>query len=176
MRAASLISALILSSCAGAGLHFRRSPEFASRQAEGVSRIQQSECRVEGEFTNAAWFPQPPQSPQPTTTRTSTVVPEVRGSLLKSEIAAVIQNFFPEFESCYEMALERNPELKGQLALHFTIGPNGQVSRTGVRRSEFEDLRFMQCMVEMSCAMRFPETKGGGNVIVTYPFIFSSGL
>lgn len=171
MRRPWLILCILLSSCAGSGLHFRRSPDFDARRAEGVSRIEGGTCRAEGEFPKAEWTLDP-REPKPTGTSTSSA----KGSLMKSEIQSEIRSFFPEFKDCYAMALERDRSHQGMVKLRFVIGPTGEVIQTSVPTSDIDEPRLAQCMVELSCAMHFPKPRGGGIITVTYPFAFSHSL
>jgi len=160
---ARLGSLLLLSSC----LHFERSPQFEARRAKGAARIEAGGCQVDG--VRPSPDPKAMTSPKTETSSASSA----RGSLPRSEIQAAIQDFFPDFKSCYEMALERNPKLEGTLSLRFVIGARGRPVRSTIQNSELKDPKLDSCMVELSCALEFPEPKGGGIVTVTYPFVFS---
>lgn len=104
-------------------------------------------------------------------TSTSTSVGRV-GTLSKAEIGGPIRKNLPRFKYCYEVALKTNPKLSGKVAVHFTIGPTGEVAKASIRSDTLRELSVAACLVKVMRTLRFPPPKHGGVVVVTYPFLF----
>lgn len=98
----------------------------------------------------------------------------VEEGLSKDEVGKVIHRHMSEVRYCYEASILRNPELEGKLVLGFTIGASGKVKVAGVRSSTLSDSNLDDCIVRRLSAWKFPNTKGGIDVGVTYPFIFKT--
>ncbi|GEM_PF-6984277 len=93
-----------------------------------------------------------------------------KGVLSKDEIRRGIRNGRRRIKYCYEKELFLNPQLKGQLKVEFTIGAKGTVI------SAFITLPFQEkvdpCVIKAIKDLKFPKPRGGGIVIVRYPFNF----
>jgi hypothetical protein len=98
----------------------------------------------------------------------------IKGSLSKEEIARVIRRNFPRFKYCYEKQLNANPNLSGKISIYFTIAPTGSVASASVRETSMNDKTVENCTADVMKSLKFPKPKGGGIVVVTYPFVFSS--
>lgn len=98
----------------------------------------------------------------------------VVGSLGKDEIARVIRRNLPRFKYCYEKQLNANPNLSGKIAVLFTIAPTGKVAKASVRESDMGSKAVEGCVTDVMKRLVFPKPKGGGVVVVTYPFVFQS--
>jgi hypothetical protein len=96
--------------------------------------------------------------------------PATMGSLSRDDIQGRIRPRLPEFQRCYESELLHDPQLAGRLEIGFTIGENGSV--IAVETKGFPNKKVEDCVGEIIRTMTFPKPKGGGNVVVTYPFIF----
>jgi hypothetical protein len=57
--------------------------------------------------------------------------------------------------------------------MKFVISKDGPVSSARVKTSDFQDEVFHTCMVAVFESLTFPEPRGEGFVIVSYPFVFS---
>ena len=99
----------------------------------------------------------------------------VLGSLSKEEIRDVIQRHLREVKTCYEKALADKPSLHGKLVMRFTIGPDGKVTKANpTEASTLADAALTACVQARGLSWVFPAPKGGGIVIVTYPFVFNT--
>ncbi|MFO0726782.1 MAG: TonB family protein [Myxococcota bacterium] len=98
----------------------------------------------------------------------------IQGSLSKEEIGRVIRRNLARFKYCYEKELNANPNLSGKVAIYFTIDPTGSVAEASVRETSINDENVEQCAVKVMRSLKFPQPKGGGIVVVTYPFVFAS--
>lgn len=98
----------------------------------------------------------------------------VVGSLSKAEISREIRRNLPRFKHCYEKQLNSNPNLEGKVAVYFTIAPNGRVARASARESSMDNKKVVACTIKVMRSLEFPKPRGGGVVVVTYPFLFAS--
>jgi TonB family protein len=100
--------------------------------------------------------------------------PAVQGSLDKEIIRRVVRRHRRELKYCYERRLKEKPDLEGEIELKFTIMPDGTVSATTVAKSTIGDDEVEKCVAKKVKRWVFPKPKGGGIVIVRYPFNFDS--
>ena len=99
---------------------------------------------------------------------------DVEEGLSKEEVGAVIHRHLTEVRYCYEAAMVRMPAIAGKLVIGFMISGNGSVRSAEVNSSTLGDSGLDDCVLRRLGSWRFPHTKGGINVSVTYPFIFKS--
>ena len=100
--------------------------------------------------------------------------PIILGALDKSLIDAVIRKNMNQIRYCYQRELTKNPGLKGKIIVKFTIAADGSVSRASIKTSSMGNSAVEGCITGRFKRFKFPQPKGGGVVIVSYPFIFSS--
>lgn len=100
--------------------------------------------------------------------------PTIRGSLDKEIIRRVVRQHRNEIRYCYEKQLQKNAKLAGQVKVKFTIAGTGRVISAIVSSSTLKNSSVEGCMTRKIRRWVFPEPKGGGIVIVNYPFNFSS--
>ncbi|MEM7678601.1 MAG: AgmX/PglI C-terminal domain-containing protein, partial [Myxococcota bacterium] len=98
----------------------------------------------------------------------------IKGSLSKAEIARVIRRNLARFKFCYEKQLTSNPNLGGKISVYFTIAPTGSVARASVRETSMNEATVEGCVLKVMRSLKFPKPKGGGIVVVTYPFVFAA--
>lgn len=99
----------------------------------------------------------------------------IQGSLDKELIRQVIQRNMGQIRYCYEKELQRKPDLAGKVVIRFEISPKGNVPNAKLHvGSTLRDAALSECITVRIRNWRFPEPKGGGKVIVTYPFVFKS--
>ena len=101
--------------------------------------------------------------------------PVIIGALDRSLIDEVIKRNMNSIRYCYQRELTRNPALGGKIVIKFVIAKDGSVSTAEKKSSSMGNGSVEQCIVHRFMAMQFPEPKGGGIVIVSYPFMFSPG-
>ena len=97
------------------------------------------------------------------------------GRLDKDIIRRVVRSHIKEVRRCYEAGLARDATLKGRVSITFTISPTGSVAATEVSESTMKDAAVAPCIAAEVMTWTFPEPEGGGNVVVTYPFVLESG-
>jgi hypothetical protein len=99
--------------------------------------------------------------------------PLVTGSLDKEIIQRVIRKHRREIAFCYEQELQKNKNLAGRIKVKFTISGTGDVIAAIVRTSTLKSRAVESCVTSKIRRWVFPEPKGGGIVVVNYPFNFS---
>jgi len=100
---------------------------------------------------------------------------KVKGALDKDIIRRIVRAHINEVRYCYNQGLVRDPNLKGRVAVQFTIGPTGKVPVAVVQESSVKDRNVAQCIAKAVKRWSFPKPQGGGNVVVTYPFVLEPG-
>ncbi len=98
----------------------------------------------------------------------------VHGGIDKDIIRRVVRSHINEVSACYNQGLVRDPNLKGRVAVQFTIGPSGNVPAAVVQESSLKDDAVGQCVAKAVKRWRFPKPDNGGNVMVTYPFVLDT--
>ncbi len=101
--------------------------------------------------------------------------PIILGALDRSLIDEVIKRHMNQIRYCYQRELTKNPALGGKIVIKFVIAKDGTVSSAEKKTSTMNNGAVEQCIVGRFMRMQFPTPKGGGIVIVSYPFIFSPG-
>ena len=101
--------------------------------------------------------------------------PIILGALDKSLIDAVIKRHMNQIRYCYQRELNKNPSLGGKIVVKFVIAKDGSVSKASTKSSTMGAPSVESCINSRFMRFKFPEPKGGGIVIVSYPFIFAPG-
>ena len=101
--------------------------------------------------------------------------PIILGALDKSLIDAVIKRNMNQIRYCYQRELTKKPDLGGKITVKFVIAKDGSVSKADIKSSSMGSSSVESCIAQRFLRFQFPEPKGGGIVIVSYPFIFSPG-
>jgi TonB family protein len=104
--------------------------------------------------------------------RSEVAVPKTVGNLSKEEITKVLKRHGNEVRSCYEQSLRLKPTLEGKIAVKFIVGATGDVLQTEIASDTLNDENLKACMLNVVRSWKFPEPKGGGNVSITYPWVF----
>ena len=95
----------------------------------------------------------------------------VRGSLDKELIRRVIKRHISQIRYCYERQLQVTPGLNGKVRIEWVITAQGRVRSTKVMESTMGNVQVERCMMRKIRTWLFPKPKGGGIVIVTYPWV-----
>jgi TonB family protein len=99
---------------------------------------------------------------------------EVHGAIDKDIIRRIVRAHINEVSACYNQGLVRDPNLRGRVSIQFTIGPSGSVPVAVVQESTMKDGNVGQCVAKAVKRWKFPKPDGGGNVVVTYPFVLET--
>jgi TonB family protein len=98
----------------------------------------------------------------------------VVGGLSQEVVGRYIKRYWAQFKYCYERELSKDPNLYGKITVTFTIAGNGRVSEANVIQTTMHNANVEACVLRVVRRIRFPAPKGGGEVIVTYPFMFTT--
>jgi hypothetical protein len=93
-----------------------------------------------------------------------------RGRLPPDVIQSVVRNRYVAMQSCYEMGLASNPNLRGRVVTRFVIGGDGKVSHAYIVENEVADCGVARCVREEMSKCVFPPPKNG-IVTVVYPLM-----
>lgn len=97
--------------------------------------------------------------------------PRVNGYLSAEQINRVVRANSAAIRYCYEVEVQRQPNLRGRVEINWRINLQGSVTTARVASSTLRNARVEGCMVRQIRRWRFPQPDGG-QVVVTYPFIF----
>lgn len=97
----------------------------------------------------------------------------VKGSLSKEVIRRIVHRHINEVRFCYEKQLASHSEISGQVVIKFIISASGKVQMAALASSTLGDATVENCILQAVRRWNFPQPKGGGSVIVTYPFELS---
>ncbi len=61
---------------------------------------------------------------------------------------------------------------EGEVVVDFTIGAQGEVVSSSIKKSDIDNAALKTCMLEKIKTWRFPAPKGAVQVKVSYPFRF----
>lgn len=95
----------------------------------------------------------------------------VNGYLSAEQINRVVRANQAAIRYCYEVEVQRQPNLRGRVEINWRINLAGSVTTSRVARSTLRNPRVEGCIVRQVRRWRFPQPDGG-EVNVTYPFIF----
>jgi hypothetical protein len=95
----------------------------------------------------------------------------VASSLDKRIISKVVFLSVPAIRQCYQAQLLKEPSLRGELTIHFTIMPSGSV---GLAMLDGDGLSpaVDTCVTRLFALMKFPAVNGAGKIEVYFPFSF----
>lgn len=96
----------------------------------------------------------------------------LQGSLSKAQIARVVRMHWYQIRYCYESQLRRNPNLSGKIVIKWVIAGTGYVQTAAVVQTTMNNERVENCIARRVRRWKFPQPKGGGIVVVNYPFLF----
>jgi TonB family protein len=99
----------------------------------------------------------------------------VQGALDRDIIRRIVRAHINEVRSCYNAGLTKDPNLQGRVAVNFVIAGTGKVASAVVQESTIKDQSVGNCIAKAVKRWSFPKPRGGGNVIVTYPFNLTPG-
>jgi TonB family protein len=94
------------------------------------------------------------------------------GTLDRELVRKVIQDNKAQIRACFESLLNQYPDLSGTVQTQFTIGPDGQVLASKVTQTSTGSKELDLCVSSRVRLWQFPKPKGGGAVVVSYPFLF----
>jgi hypothetical protein len=99
---------------------------------------------------------------------------DIQGGLERSEVDAVVKENLSQIRFCYNRGLRSNPSLQGKVVSNFTIGGDGKVLQSRIKNSTLSELIVEDCIKQRVASWNFPKPRGGGQVVVSYPFLLKS--
>ena len=96
-----------------------------------------------------------------------------QGSIDREAVAKTVNSHLQEVRACYERALLKEPALAGKVVLEWTISTSGAVTSAKTKSSTLRNSAVESCILTNLKTWRFPPARGG-QVIVSYPFLFNS--
>jgi hypothetical protein len=96
----------------------------------------------------------------------------VQGGLDREVIRRVILSHRAQIRYCYEKQLSSTPNLAGKVLVEFVISGEGAVTTARAAEQTLQDPAVAECIVSRVKTWTFPKPRGGGVVVVTYPFLF----
>jgi len=97
------------------------------------------------------------------------------GNMDRSLIDAVIKRNMNQIRYCYQQQLTREHSLSGKVTVKFVIANDGSVSKAETKQTTMNNAAVESCINQRFMKFQFPQPKGNGIVIVSYPFMFSPG-
>jgi len=98
----------------------------------------------------------------------------VNGELDKDIVRRIVRAHINEVRHCYNQGLAHDKNLRGRVAVQFTIGGSGKVPTAVVANTTVKDTSVGNCIAKAVRRWKFPKPRGGGSVIVTYPFVLEA--
>jgi len=97
----------------------------------------------------------------------------LRGSLSKEQIERVLRRAKNQIKHCYDKEVAKDPNLKGKVVVQWVIQGTGLVKGAKAAQNTMGNAKVASCVTRVIGRLRFPKPKGGGTVLVTYPYVFS---
>jgi hypothetical protein len=90
-----------------------------------------------------------------------------------AQIQRVVMARTGAYRACYESAAARDPSLRGNVTVVFTIAPDGSVSSASIGSSSLSNPRVEGCVLRQFKRLTFPKADKGTNA--NYPLVFNPG-
>jgi hypothetical protein len=96
-----------------------------------------------------------------------------KGSLSKAAIESTLKTKKSAVRFCYEKELKDRPDLKGTVVMRFVVLGSGKVrfEEPSLVDPGMEEVAV--CVTQALASLQFPKPRGGGQVVVNYPYRFS---
>jgi outer membrane biosynthesis protein TonB len=98
----------------------------------------------------------------------------VSGSMDRAEILKVVNAHLAEIRRCYQKAVISGTASSGKAVFEWTIKGPGSVAGVRVKVSSLKNVTVESCIMDSIKKWKFPAVKGGGSVVVSFPFVFSA--
>lgn len=96
------------------------------------------------------------------------------GTLRRDEVDPVLNNAARQFQQCYIDAYMDHPYLAGDLAMEFTVAPDGTVNEVWTTTSTMGSQEVEQCILRIAQGLRFPRPHGGEASFDYGPLVMNS--
>jgi hypothetical protein len=94
--------------------------------------------------------------------------PVLMGPLDPEDIRRVVRAHLREVRACFDASVTRGESLSNRFSVRFTIGPRGSITEASTRGGA--PLLVDRCVTSAIRSWKFPAPRGGGVVVVNYPF------
>jgi hypothetical protein len=101
-----------------------------------------------------------------------TGTPVILGSLDPEIIRRIVRSHSAQIKYCYEKELTRTPGLHGKIVMKWVIRGDGTVRQSATATTTLDNANVENCLAAKIKTWTFPSPKGGGIVVVNYPFVF----
>lgn len=101
--------------------------------------------------------------------------PIMIGNVDRADIDRIVKKNLTRIRHCYQRELQKTPDLGGKVKVKFVIGSDGTVKSAVTSTTTLGSPAAENCINHVFDTMVFPEPKGGGTAIVSYPFLFAPG-
>ena len=98
--------------------------------------------------------------------------PVVLGALDPEIIRGIVREHADQIRYCYESELTRTPGISGEIIMKLVINGDGKVTQASTAETQMKSANVEGCLATKIKTWIFPKPKGGGIVIVNYPFVF----
>ena len=98
--------------------------------------------------------------------------PVILGSLDPEIIRRIVREHAGQIKYCYEKELTRTPGIYGKIVMKWVINGEGRVTQSAVAETQMKNSNVEGCLATKIKTWVFPKPKGGGIVVVNYPFVF----
>jgi outer membrane biosynthesis protein TonB len=117
--------------------------------------------------------PRPPADPEPAAPGKAGAAKGADSRSTESIRAVVVANR-ARARACYDQALEKLPDLSGDLTIRFTLDPKGKVRAAELnrQRSTIVAPELVECVAGVIRSLSFPPSARGMESTVNYPFNF----
>jgi Ca-activated chloride channel family protein len=90
--------------------------------------------------------------------------------LTKEAIQKILKQQIPSIELCYQKALEKKPDLQGEVTFQLNIDPKGRVTKVSLVSSKLNDKNLEQCIIQKVKGLNFPPPEGADGVTAIVSF------
>lgn len=95
--------------------------------------------------------------------------------LTRDEVRVVVRAKLPQVRACFDAGLARAGDLGGRIVLRFTIAADGRAAAVAVVEDDLGAASGVaDCLVDELTRWQFPRPRGGRELTINYPFVFSS--
>lgn len=101
--------------------------------------------------------------------------PILIGNVDRADIDRVVKKNLTRIRHCYQRELQKSPDLGGKVKVKFVIGADGTVKSAVTSTTTLGSPAAENCINHVFDTMVFPQPKGGGTAIISYPFLFAPG-
>lgn len=102
-------------------------------------------------------------------------MPTVEGQLDRDIVRRIVRAHMKEVRACFDAALARDSALSGRISVDFVIRGDGDVKSATIGEGDITDAALGACMTKAVKRWRFPKSRDGGEVKVSYPFELVAG-